>query len=141
MRRRDFIGAMGAGVPLAVTALGAAAARAPQGTPPPAGDDVTPSQMAAFDSPPYPEKGNDVKPAPRRGRIKQAVTRGVFTARAVGAPAGRGAGPQPGAMDFEEMCRQAARLGIQGFDLIREPDWPMLKKYGLVSSMLRDAPA
>jgi len=136
MRRRDFIGAIGAGVPLAVTAIGAAAARAPQGTPPLAGDDVTPSQMAAFDSPPYQEKGNDVKPAPRRGRIKQAVTRGVFTARAVGAPAGRGAGPQPGAMDFEEMCRQAARLGIQGFDLIREPDWPMLKKYGLVSSMI-----
>jgi len=134
MRRRDFLGAMG-GVPLAVTNFGAAAARAAQGTPL-SDDDVTPSQMAAFDSPPFPEKGNDVKPAPRRGRIKQAVTRGVFTARAVGAPAGRGAGPQPGAMDFEEMCRQAARLGIKGFDLVREPDWPMLKKYGLVSSMI-----
>ena len=34
------------------------------------------------------------------------------------------------------MCRQAARLGIKGFDLVADPDWPMLKKYGLVSSMI-----
>ena len=134
MRRRDFIGAIG-GVPLAVAALSSVTTLAEQGAAPPDGD-VTAAQMAAFDSPPFPEKGDAVKPAPRRGRIKQAVTRGVFTARAVGAPAGRGAGPQPGAMDFEEMCRQAARLGIKGFDLVAAPDWPMLKKYGLVSSMI-----
>jgi sugar phosphate isomerase/epimerase len=39
-------------------------------------------------------------------------------------------------MEFEEMCRQAARLGIKGFDLVGPDDWPMLKKYGLVSSMI-----
>jgi hydroxypyruvate isomerase len=101
-----------------------------------ADDDVTPSQAAAFDSPPFPEKGDDVKPAPRRGRIRQSVTRGVFTVRAVGAPAGRGAGSQAGGMDFDEMCRQAARLGIKGFDLVGAADWPTLKKYGLVSTMI-----
>src|SRR5262245_38588124 len=55
----------------------------------------------------------------RQGRIKQGVTRGVF---ARGAP-------------FEDCCRDAARLGIKGFDLIGPPDWPMLRKYGLVPSM------
>ena len=55
----------------------------------------------------------------RKGRLKQAVTRGVF---------GRG-------MPFEDMCRHAARLGATGFDLIGEADWPMLKKYGLIPTM------
>ena len=56
---------------------------------------------------------------PRKGRITQGVTRGVF---------GRGA-------TLEDSCREAARLGIKGFDLIGPADWPMLKKYGLVPSM------
>jgi len=55
----------------------------------------------------------------RKGRIKQGVTRGVF---------GRGA-------SLEDSCREAARLGIKGFDLIGPTDWPTLKKYGLVPSM------
>jgi len=60
-------------------------------------------------------------PAPptRKGRIKQGVTRGVF---------GRGA-------TLEDSCRDAARLGIKGFDLIGPADWPTLKKNGLVPSM------
>jgi hydroxypyruvate isomerase len=132
MRRRDFIGAMGVGAPLAMATMGDAQTfTAPEAA---IAGSVTAAQMAAFDSPPFPEKGDDVKPAPRKGRIKQGVTRGIFTARAVGAPAQRG--PQAGGMEFEEMCRQAARLGIQGFDLVAAPDWPMLKKYGLVSSMI-----
>ena len=57
-------------------------------------------------------------PVARKGRIKQGVTRGVF----------RG-------MPFEDSCREAARLGIKGFDLIGPADWPTLKKYGLVPSM------
>jgi hydroxypyruvate isomerase len=55
----------------------------------------------------------------RKGRIKQGVTRGVF---------GRGA-------SLEDSCREAARLGIKGFDLMGPNDWPTLKKYGLVPSM------
>ena len=58
-------------------------------------------------------------PPKLKGRIKQGVTRGVF---------GRGA-------TLEDGCREAARLGIKGFDLIGPADWPMLKKYGLVPSM------
>ncbi len=134
MLRRDFIGAVGVGAPLAMAAMGDAQTfTTPEAV---LTGSVTAAQMAAFDSPPFPEKGDDVKPAPRKGRIKQGVTRGVFTARAVGAPPAQRGGPQTGGMDFEEMCRQAARLGIQGFDLVAAPDWPMLKKYGLVSSMI-----
>jgi hydroxypyruvate isomerase len=55
----------------------------------------------------------------RKGRIKQGVTRGVF---ARGAP-------------LEDCCREAARLGIKGFDLVGPLEWPVLRKYGLVPSM------
>jgi hydroxypyruvate isomerase len=134
MRRRDFMGTVGVGGPVALTAMGVAGSLALPGAA--LADDVTAAQMAAFDSPPFPEKGDEVKPAPRRGRIKQGVTRGVFTARALGAPPAQRGGPQAGGMEFEEMCRHAARLGIQGFDLVGPNDWPMLKKYGLVSSMI-----
>src|SRR5919201_890822 len=57
--------------------------------------------------------------APRKGRLKQGVTRGVF---------GRG-------VPLEDCCRQAASVGIQGFDLVTPSDWPIVKKYGLVPSM------
>src|SRR5689334_22554167 len=60
-----------------------------------------------------------VTPVARKGRIKQGVTTGVFA---------RG-------MPLEDACREAARLGIKGFDLIGPEDWPTLRKYGLVPSM------
>ncbi len=58
-------------------------------------------------------------PMPRKGRIKQGVTRGVFARE----------------MSLDDCCRQASRLGIKGFDLIGPADWPTLKKYGLTPSM------
>jgi hydroxypyruvate isomerase len=66
------------------------------------------------------EQAGSAQPAAAlKGRIKQGVTRGVF-ARAA---------------SLEDCCRDAARLGITGFDLIGPADWPLLKKYGLVPSM------
>ena len=62
-------------------------------------------------------------PVPK-GRLKQCVTRGVF---------GRG-------MSLEESCREAARLGCVGYDLIGPADWPTLKKYGLIPTMYPDGP-
>jgi hydroxypyruvate isomerase len=59
------------------------------------------------------------EPVKRKGRIKQGVTRGVF---------GRG-------MSMDDCCREAARLGIKGFDLVGPQDWPTLKKYGLTPTM------
>lgn len=63
-------------------------------------------------------------PVKRRGRLKQAVTRGVF---------GRN-------MPLEDACREAARLGCKGFDLIGPADWPLLRKYGLVPTMYPPGP-
>lgn len=60
----------------------------------------------------------------RKGRLKQAVTRGVFA---------RG-------MSLDDCCREASRLGCKGFDLIEPADWPTLKKYGLVPSMYPQGP-
>ena len=60
-------------------------------------------------------------PAARKGRIKQALMRVNF-----------GAGSK---LTFDDMCREAARLGYRGFDLVGAPDWPTLKKYGLVCTM------
>jgi len=65
------------------------------------------------------------KPAPRKGRLKQGVTGGVF-ARA--------------GLSFEDQCREATKLGIEGFDLRGPNDWPTLKKYGLVPSMYPGGP-
>jgi hydroxypyruvate isomerase len=62
--------------------------------------------------------------ARRKSRLKQGVTTGVF---------GRGA-------KLEDSCREAARLGITGFDLIGPADWPTLKQYGLVPSMYPPGP-
>lgn len=56
-------------------------------------------------------------------KFKQGITRGVF--RRSGNP-----------MSLDEMCRTAAELGVQGFDLIGPKDFPTLKKYGLVPSMV-----
>ncbi len=58
--------------------------------------------------------------APKKGALKQCVTTGVF---------GRG-------MSFEDMCRHAAELGFYGFDLIGPDRWPVLKKYGLMPTMM-----
>lgn len=58
---------------------------------------------------------------PPKGRLKQSVTKGVFRGRQ---------------MTLDDMCREAAKLGIYGFDLIAPADWPTLKKYGLVPTML-----
>ena len=57
----------------------------------------------------------------RKGRLKQSVTRGCF----------RG-----GKFEFEDMCREAARLGAVGFDLIGPDLFPVLKKHGLVPTMV-----
>jgi hydroxypyruvate isomerase len=61
-------------------------------------------------------------PARRPGRLQQAVCKGVF----------RGAN-----LDFDGMCREAARLGAVGIDLVGPEEFDTLKKYGLVPTMVR----
>jgi hydroxypyruvate isomerase len=57
--------------------------------------------------------------APSHGRLKQGATRGCF---------GRG-------KEMEQIAREAAELGLKGIDLVGVKDWPVLKKYGLLSTM------
>ena len=59
---------------------------------------------------------------PRKGKLKQAVTGALF---------GR-------ATPFETQCWEARRIGFQGFDLHGPTDFEMLKKYGLVPSMVSE---
>src|SRR5436189_6368328 len=59
----------------------------------------------------------------RKGRLKQSLFRTVFGQNT------------PGLTTFDEQCREAARLGAYGFDLVGPQDWPTMKKYGLVPTM------
>ena len=55
----------------------------------------------------------------RKGRLKQSVTKGCFARNT----------------PMEDICRESARLGLKGVDLIGPADWPLLKTYGLLSTM------
>ncbi len=58
---------------------------------------------------------------PRKGRIKQCVCLGVF---------------RNSQLDLDGMCREAARLGAYGVDLVGPKDFPVLKKHGLLPTMV-----
>jgi hydroxypyruvate isomerase len=58
---------------------------------------------------------------PRKGRLKQGLCLGVFSGTK---------------LDTEGKFREAARLGAYGIDLVGASDFPMLKKYGLVPTMI-----
>jgi hydroxypyruvate isomerase len=70
----------------------------------------------AFGQPAQPAAAAQPKIA-RKGRIKQGLWRVNFGADTK--------------LTFDDMCREAARLGCYGFDLIPPADWPTLRKYGL----------
>ncbi len=55
----------------------------------------------------------------RKGRLKQSATMSCFKN-----------------MSLEQACREGARLGLKGIDLVGPKDWPTLKKYGLVPTMI-----
>jgi hydroxypyruvate isomerase len=66
-----------------------------------------------------PALGQQGQPAKvmRKGRIKQGLWRVNFGADTK--------------LTFDDMCREAARLGCYGFDLIDPAEWPTLRKHGL----------
>jgi len=59
----------------------------------------------------------------RKGRLKQGIAPGCF---------GRN-------YPFEDVCRESARLGAQGIDLVGPERFPILKKHGLVPTMMPSA--
>lgn len=52
------------------------------------------------------------------GRLKQSVARWCY-----------------GKMSLDDLCRNAAAMGISGIDLVNHDEWPVLQKYGLVPAM------
>jgi hydroxypyruvate isomerase len=57
----------------------------------------------------------------RKGRLKQGLCRGVFNGTK---------------LDLEGQCREAARLGACGIDLVGPDAFPTLKKHGLIPTMV-----
>ena len=58
-----------------------------------------------------------------KGRLKQSACRWCYNK-----------------IPLEEFAKSAAGLGLQGVDLLNDPkDWPVIKKYGLVSTMTSGA--
>jgi hydroxypyruvate isomerase len=54
----------------------------------------------------------------KRGRIKQSVTRWTYRS-----------------MALPDLCRAAADIGLTAIDLLEEPDWAVVRQFGLVCSM------
>lgn len=64
---------------------------------------------------------NDL-PKKRKGNIRHAVCRWCYSS-----------------IPLEEFCIGAKKIGIEAIDLVGPKDWPILKKYGLDSSMCNGA--
>lgn len=56
------------------------------------------------------------------GRLKQSAARWCYSKIAM-----------------DDLCRQAAEIGLSGIDLVDEKDWPIVQKYGLVPAMVSGA--
>jgi hydroxypyruvate isomerase len=52
------------------------------------------------------------------GRLKQSVARWCYSK-----------------ISIDDLCRQAAEMGLSGIDLVEPEDWPTLRKYGLAPAM------
>ena len=59
--------------------------------------------------------------APRKGRLKQSATLGCFGKLR---------------SDIEEVCRIASKVGLKGLDLVGPKEYPVMRKYGLVPTMI-----
>jgi hydroxypyruvate isomerase len=54
------------------------------------------------------------------GRLKQSVARWCYAK-----------------VPLDDLCRQAAEMGLAGVDLVDTPDWPTVRKYGLTPAMVQ----
>jgi hydroxypyruvate isomerase len=78
----------------------------------------------------------------RRSAIKVAALTAAASNVGSAAPAAKGRLKQSVArwcykdMSIDDLCKNCADMGIVAVDLVDEKDWPVLKKYGLMSSMI-----
>jgi hydroxypyruvate isomerase len=66
--------------------------------------------------------GASARGAASAGRLKQSVARWCFAKT-----------------PLDDLCRQAAEMGLSGLDLVDSKDWATVRKYGLVSAMVSGA--
>src|ERR1035441_1277094 len=52
------------------------------------------------------------------GRMKQSLARWCYAK-----------------IPLDDLCRQAAAIGVSGIDLVEPADWPTIRKYGLVPTV------
>ena len=57
-------------------------------------------------------------PAAGAGRLKQSLARWCYSK-----------------IPLDDLCRQAAEMGVSGIDLVEPEDWPTIRKYGLVPTV------
>jgi hydroxypyruvate isomerase len=81
---------------------------------------------AQVESPPRPAPPVAPSPVRPKVRLQQGLMRVVFGADST--------------LSFDDQCREAARIGFKGFDLIGQPEWPTLAKHGLVPTMAGAGP-
>ncbi|MDZ4802074.1 MAG: TIM barrel protein [Bryobacteraceae bacterium] len=60
-----------------------------------------------------------VKPVERKGRLKQSVCRWCYSK-----------------VPIEDFSKECARLGLRSVDLAAKEEWPIIKKYGLLPTMI-----
>jgi hydroxypyruvate isomerase len=59
---------------------------------------------------------------PAAGRLKQSACRWCYAK-----------------IELDDLCRQAADIGLSGIDLVNPPDWPTIRKYGLTPTVYQGA--
>jgi hydroxypyruvate isomerase len=89
-----------------------------------AGTAITARAQVEF--PPRPAPPVVPPPVRPKVRLNQGLMRVVFGADSK--------------LTFDDQCREAAKIGFKGFDLIGQQDWPTLKKHGLVPTMAGAGP-
>ena len=62
---------------------------------------------------------SQVKPIDRKGRIKQSACRWCYSK-----------------IPIEDFARECARLGLKSIDLSQPAEWPVIKKYNLIPTMI-----
>ncbi len=62
------------------------------------------------------------EPNAKKGRLKQSACQWCYKN-----------------MSLDDLCRNGAEMGLSGIDLVKPEDWPTVKKYGLVPSMVYSA--
>jgi hydroxypyruvate isomerase len=78
----------------------------------------------------------------RRSLLRNAAAAAVAAPLAAAAVEGSGRLKQSACrwcyskISLDDLCQAAQRIGLKGIDLVNAPEWPTIKKYGLVPSMV-----